>query len=257
MAVAPIHGKGIRPLVDEKDLSPFLREVTVSSEMEPAEVTTFGNNDKNYIPGLKDATFAFDGIFSAGDTGSTTPADDIAEFLDTHLGSTNLHVVTVDMTRSTGGRALMMKTLNTSYDTNATVSDVTTIAVDAQASEGYYGGVMLRPLSAANTTEANSGVLHKGSTIAGGTTGGGIGHFHLTAQTTLDSLTVKIQHSTSGSTWADLISFTAATEETFQRSTVAGAVKEQTRASVTSFTTNVGGSDDESATFAVAFARKH
>ena len=42
--------------MDEKDLSLFLREVTVSASMDPAEVTTFGDNDRDYIPGLRDAT---------------------------------------------------------------------------------------------------------------------------------------------------------------------------------------------------------
>ena len=63
MAVAPRHGKGVRVLTDEKDLSDFLREVSVPAEMEPADITTFGDNDKNFIPGLKDATLSFHLLF--------------------------------------------------------------------------------------------------------------------------------------------------------------------------------------------------
>ena len=40
MAVAPIHGKGTRVLVDQKDLSPFLKQTTISASMEASDVTT-------------------------------------------------------------------------------------------------------------------------------------------------------------------------------------------------------------------------
>jgi hypothetical protein len=245
---SPKHGKGIRVLLDEKDCSTFLREISVSANMEPADVTTFGDNDKNFIPGLRDATFSFEGLFSA----STTAADDIANELDNSFAGSTYKVLTVDIDRSTGGRALMMKADNTKYDVSAPVSDIVSISVDAQASGGYAGGRMLRPLAAATSTGSNTGVATAGTTSAGGTTGGGVGHFHLTAQSTLTSCVTKIQHSTSGSTWADLISFTAATAETFQRSTVTTTVKERTRATISTLT----GGASKSATVSVAFSRR-
>ena len=248
MAVAPFHGKGTRVLFDEKDLSSFLREVKVAAEMEPADITTFGQNDKTFIPGLRDATFSLDGIFAA----SITAADDVINYLDGALGGSTRAVLTVDMTRSTGGRALMMRADNVKYDINAPVSDIVTLAVDAQASDGYAGGRMLRPLAAATSTGSNSAVATPGTTAAGGTTGGGVAHFHLTAQSTITSLVAKIQHSTSGSTWADLLTFTAATAETFQRSTVSGTVKERTRATISTFTGGAG----KTATVGIAFSRR-
>lgn len=250
MAVAAIHGKGLRALVDEKDLSAFLKEVTVSAESDASDITTFGSNDKVFLGGgLKDATLSFNGLFAA----STTAVDDVANFFDDALGGSTKHLVTVDVNRSTGGRCWMMHADNTKYDVSASVDDVASISVDAQCSDGYYGGRMLRPLLAVTTTGvSNSAVLTAGTTAAGGTTGGGLAHFHLTAQSTLTSLTGKVQHSTSGSTWADLITFTAATAETFQRSTVSGTVKEQTRFSVSAFTGGAG----KSATIAAAFSRR-
>src|SRR3990172_7017197 len=175
MAPAPRHGKGVRVLVDEKDLSDFLREVTVTAETEAADITSFGENDRTFISGLRDATFSFDGLFSA----STTAADDIVNYLDDALGGSTKQLLTVDLERSTGGRALMMRADDTSYDISAPVADVVTVAVDAQASSGYYGGRMLRPLSASTSTGSQSGVATPGTTAAGGTTGGGVGHLHV------------------------------------------------------------------------------
>ena len=146
----------------------------------------------------------------------------------------------------------MMRADDTKYDISVPHDDIVGVAIDAQACDGYYGGRILRPLGAITTTGSGSGVATPGTTVAGGTTGGGIGHFHLTTQSTLTSLTNKIQHSTSGSTWADLITFTAATHETFQRSTVSGTIKERLRSTVSTFT----GGAWKSATLAVAFSRR-
>ncbi len=250
MAVAPKHGKSIRVLQDERDLSDFFREVDVSAEMEPADVTTFGDNDKSFIPGLKDATFSLDGLFAA----STVAADDIANELDGALGGSTRRVVTIDLDRSTGGRALMLNADNTKYDISAPLSDVVSVSVDFQGSNGYYGGRMLRPLAASTSTGSNTGVATPGTTSAGGTTGGGVGHLHVTAVgSTFASATFKIQHSTSGSTWADLIAFTASTAITFQRSTVAGMIKERLRSTISSYTATLGA---DTITAAVAFSRR-
>ena len=236
--------------MDEKDLSLFLREVTVSASMDPAEVTTFGDNDREHIPGLRDGTLSFDGLFSA----STIAVDDIANELDGGLGSTSKRVFSIDYERSTGGRAALMKADKTTYDVAAPVSDVVSVAVDAQASDGYRGGRMLRPLSASTSTGSNTGVATPGTTAAGGTTGGGVAHLHVTAvSSTFGSATFKVQHSTSGSTWADLISFTAATAATFQRSTVSGTVKERVRSTISTFTLSTLAT---TVTAAVAFARQ-
>ena len=250
MAVVPRHGKGARVLLDEKDLSDFLREVSVSAESETADVTTFGDNDKSFIPGLRDATFSFEGLFAA----STAAVDDIANYLDGALGGSTKQVLTVDLQRSTGGRALMMQADDTKYDVSAPVGDVVSVSVDAQASGGYWGGRMLRPLSTkANSTVAASGsaVATPGTTAAGGTTGGGCAHFHLTAVASTGEIYFTVQHSTTGSTWATLITSSTFSAANFQRSTVAGTVKEQLRGQVLA-----GSTKDVTATAAIAFSRR-
>ena len=116
---------------------------------------------------------------------------------------------------------------------------------------------MLQPLLARTATGSGSAVLTAGTTTVGGTTGGGIGHLHVTAfGTTKHGGTYKVQHSTSGSSWADLITFSTFTgDPTFQRSTVAGTIKEQLRATLSAFSSGAG-STAKTITAAVAFTRR-
>lgn len=251
MAVAPVHGQGLRVLLDEKDLSPFLRTINVSGSAETADVTVFDSGcDREFISGLGDATFSFDGLFAA----STPGPDDIVEFLDDALGGSTKHVLTVDYERSTGGRTAMLTADNTSYDISTPIDDVVSVAVDAQASSGYAGGVLLLPLTTHTSTDDlnGSGVLTPGTTTAGGTTSGGVAHFHVTDLNSTGDAVLSVQHSTSGSTWV-AISGLASTQSGgagFERLATTGTIKEQTRANV-----NPSSSLD-TITASVAFTRR-
>lgn len=239
------HGKGVRPLVDEKDMSPFLNDLTVSASMDAPETTTFQDNDRSYITGLRDVTFAFEGLFSA----STVSADDVANYLDGALGGSTRFVVTVDIAGTTGGRALMMTGDMVSYDVSSPVDDVVSVSADVQGSFGYSGGVMLRPLSTSATgSVVNSGVATPGTTSAGGTTSGGVIHVHVTASASTKDPLVSLHHSTSGSTWAVAANITLSSGATFTRSTVSGTIKERVRI--------VKASTTPALTWAAAFSRR-
>ena len=182
MAVTPRHGKGASVWIDSTagslvNFSSGLDTASFSRALDTAEITSFGDNDKAYIPGLRGATFSMAGLFAA----STTAADDIANYLDNALGGSTKHVITVDVDRSTGGRAFLINGDMTAYDIDTPASDRVGLSVDIQGSNGYYGGRMLRPLSASTSTGSNSAVATAGTTSAGGTTGGGLAHLHVTA----------------------------------------------------------------------------
>lgn len=77
------HGKGANFWLDNASgtlvgFSSGVDDVTLSRSMDAAEVTTFGDNDKNYIVGLRGATISVSGHF----------ASTYAEILDALLGST-------------------------------------------------------------------------------------------------------------------------------------------------------------------------
>jgi hypothetical protein len=243
------HGSDAKLLVNKRNLTPFIQDGTVSASLEAPEATTWGKDDKVYLPGgLGDVTASFNGLHSK----STATADDITAFLDASLGGSTNYVTTFGPGGDSTGRwAYLFSGIENKVDVHAPAAGVVSVAFDMQGSGGLDSGVWLRPLSTASATVNNGAVACAGATAAGGTTGGGVGHWHLTVASTITSITTKIQHSTSGSTWADLISWTS-TDVTVQRTTVSGTVKEQLRSSISAFT----GGASKTVTCAVAFARR-
>jgi hypothetical protein len=215
--------------------------------MEPAEVTNFASGcDREYIKGLRDVTFSLEGYHSVA---TTSPSTEITDVLtDAFTGSTS-PVVTIGLEDDTiGRRAWLLLGDMVTYDIDSPVDDVISCSVDLQGSKGYYGGRWLRNLS--DSTAATTAVVATGTTGVGGTTGGGVAHLHVTSLTSNSTTeeVFSIEHSTSGSTWAVLLTFTGTTAATFQRSTVSGTIKEQLR-------TNHAGTTAATFMAAIAFAR--
>jgi hypothetical protein len=249
MAPTLRHGKDAKLYIGKRNFTPFITDGTVSASLDVPEVTTWSDSDKEYLPGgVGDVTASFDGMHAQ----SATAADDITRYFDTALGGSTNHIVTFGPEGDTAGRwAYLFSAVQTGWDVSAPASDVVKVALDLQGSGGLDSGVWLRALSTnSSSTGMGSAVACAGSTTVGGTTGGGVAHFHATSINSTGNLTVRVQHSTNGSTWATLLTFTAASTATVQRSTVSGTIKEQLRAGVSGFST------DGAATFAVAFARR-
>jgi hypothetical protein len=59
------HGKKTRVFINGTDMSPFLNEATTTQEIETAETTTFGDDDKTYMTGLSDGTISSSGLFDS------------------------------------------------------------------------------------------------------------------------------------------------------------------------------------------------
>lgn len=248
------HGKGVRVLINQFDLSPFLTNAKMNGVAGTADVTAFQQPDNVYIPGLRDATISLEGNFSFSTGANSTSVDRI---FANYLGGSTQFITTVPLeANSTGGWAWMLKGDEIAHDVDTPIANKVSVAAMVQGSSFHFGGVMLRPLSTAKSTAVggtNTGVVFAGSTVTGFSTNGGVGHLHVTYTTKVTgtrTATFKVQHSTTGSTWVDLITFTAATKATFQRSTVSGNVKERLRATISSFAGSSGG-----LTAAISFAR--
>ena len=70
MAVTPRHGKGTGFFLDSTagslvNLSSGIRTSSLNRSMDAPEVTHYGNNDRNFIAGLRGAELTFEGIFSS------------------------------------------------------------------------------------------------------------------------------------------------------------------------------------------------
>ena len=67
-----VHGRRTRVWVDGYNLSGDSTNLDVSSDEDPAEVTTFGDERKHYIPGQNDVSVSHDGLFDDGESVSFT-----------------------------------------------------------------------------------------------------------------------------------------------------------------------------------------
>jgi len=232
--MAFIHGKGASVLVGAYDLSAFLNNVDTAATADTAEVSTFGDASKAYIPGLKDATLSLSGFFDGA-------ASAVDEVLQAAIGGSRVITVVPAGSSVIGNRAQLGQAIETSYNVTAPVADAVTISAEAQVSNGLLGGILLADLVArtvAGTTAANDNT----SSTANGATA----TLHCTAFTGTD-ITIKVQHSADNIAWADLITFTQLTAEGSELKSATGTVNRYLRVDASgTFTT---------ATFAVAIAR--
>jgi len=231
------HGKNATVLANGYNLSPYFNSVTASGSSDTAEVSTFGNNSKAYIPGLKDATFSVEGYYDA-------TAGAVDQSVSAMLGTETVWT-TVMSADAIGARGYGAGTIGTSVEVGAEIGGAVTISAEGQTDGGLDPIVVLHALGA-ETASGNGTQVDNGAA----TTGGAAGYLHVTAISGTPTITVKVQHSSDGTTWADLITFTAVTAaNASQRVAVAGTVNRYTRA----LWTISGGSP--SATFHMSAAR--
>ena len=242
--MAFIHGKSAGVLYGAYDLSAFFNEASMSQSVETAETTTFGSGAKSYITGLKDGTFSLSGMFDGVAAG-------IDEVISASVGdSVNVPITIIpqqDATMVLSDVSFSGETLETSYEVSSPVGDVVSANMEGQITGGMDRGIILAPKTVVSATATGTSVDQTAST-----TNGGVGYLHVTANTRNGAITVKVQHSSDNSTFADLITFTSVTSSTIvsERIAVTGTVNRYVRASYT-----VAGSSG-SATTTVAFSRK-
>lgn len=230
------HGKGTVVLVGASDLSCYLNNVDWTATADTHETTTFCQDAKTYIPGLKDATASLSGLFD-GD------ADAVDEVLAGAIGGAP-QVVTIGTESMAAGKSCrMLKALESEYSVSSPVGDVVAVDASIQADGGILAGVSLQPVTTTSSTGNGSAVDNGAST-----SNGGVAHLHV-MDFDGSSGVIKVQHSADGNTWADLIEFDALSGATVQRKEVTGTVNRYLRAVRSSGTFT-------SITYAVAFARR-
>ena len=132
--MAFIHGKKSVFKIDDvggslQDISAFCEDVSLSRDIETAEVTTFGDDAKEYITGLTDATVSLSGKFDSGTASAIDP------ILSGVLGSASTvswaYRVNSASTSATNpeyqGEGIL-----TSYEVSGTVGDAVTFSAEIQ-----------------------------------------------------------------------------------------------------------------------------
>lgn len=130
------HGKNAQFTLAGTNLSDTLNEITMPREIETAETTAFGTQDKTYIVGLSDATVSVSGMFDATVDGAISTV--IANLKSGSIASASFEY------GPTGSAASSAKftgnVLITSYELSSPVGDVVTYSLEMQCTGGITQG---------------------------------------------------------------------------------------------------------------------
>lgn len=245
MAPSFKHGRCTKVLLNAVDLSVILNDSELARSVDTAEATPYATStggcttDKSYVVGHRDATANFSGMADA----STSRADAIIE---NALGSSTRQAWTWGPGgASVGDPAYLGRAHTSAFNVTSPARDVVAVSADVQFGvSGTTGGVnapgvksgywLMSPTALRTTTGALATVTnHRRSTASAGPARGAVAHVHVVSATTSTG-TVKIQHSTDGVSWADLVTHPFSSGASYARYAGSTAVvKELLRANVT------------------------
>jgi len=229
-----VHGKGAGVLVKEFDLSSDFTQYNFGFNVALANVTTFGNDDKVWLPGLNEGQMSPQGVWN--------PAADQSDEELVALDGTEVVVsASPQGFAAVGDRVHMVNGFLANYQPRAPHNDAVRFSSSIQGSEGAYLGVALKDLSQESSTGNFASVDQSAQTTDGATA-----FLHVT-QFSGTNATVTIEDSANDSTFGSLVAFTAATGVTSEKVTVSGTVERYVRVALTGTFTNL--------TFVVSFKR--
>jgi len=235
-----VLGNISRVLVNERQVSSTLAGYTASHQRAASESTVLTDGAARFVPGLMSGSLLLRG-----------PQDSVGQDLATEIkdamGVDNAFLATVCPNGLAIGQFAMtiLGDLN-EHSVDATVSDISSFSMTAQADESVDMGFIVHALQA-ETVDGNGATVDRG--VGSTTTGGGVAVLHLTAYAGLTNIIVKIQHSTDNSAWSDLVTFTTATAVGAERKFLAAGTTINRYVRAVTDVTGTG-----SATFLVAFA---
>lgn len=191
------HGKKTAVLLNGTNMSPFLNEATTTTEIETAETTTFGTQDKTYIMGLSDGTISTSGLFDS----AAGASNDVLTGLINQEDNT---FTVMPEGVAAGNPAVIANGQMTSYEVSSPVGDVISISAEVQADGGLLHGVALTGLVNTGSASATTTGINNGSSTANGA----LFNLHVTANSRDGAATLKVQHSSDNVSYVDLVTFT-------------------------------------------------
>lgn len=207
------HGKAAVVYVEDTDLTGYLRSVSTSADVEVADASTFGDEDKAYVTGLGDATLSAEGLLEAGTDGTVAAT----------LGTAVKRIWQVYPAGDAIGMAGRgMSADSAGYEVASEISDVVSFSLEAQSSVGFDR--LLSHAEHAQRTASGTATVVDGAV---GTNSGAVAYLNVTAIS--GSAVVVLQDSADNITYADLINFGTVSATGGYRGTVAGTVDRYTR----------------------------
>ena len=138
-------GKGARVIFNNSDLSAILNDATLTGTAAALDVTAFQQNDKAFIPGIKDATVAYKGLWD-GSTVSTGRLD--RRFQDALAASTQPYVLYGPEGDAVGRRCYIFRHETVGYVANSPVAGVVNVTANGQISGARHSGNSRNPSGA-------------------------------------------------------------------------------------------------------------
>lgn len=238
-----VHGRATKVLLDQYSLTGTFQKAAIKLKADRPDTAAFSDAWKRHaVLGLIDATVNLSGQFDSTATSGNSAV------LSTLVDSDPPTFSVVDIAPNgftIGNYSMMLSGVDNQLDIDSANTKVVDVS-GALMSDGQFDlGVSLHDLTAETTTITGTAVDE-----AAATTNGGVGHLHVTSAN-VSSVTIKIQHSTDSTTWADLITFVAVTTTGSQRIELAAGstVNRYVKAIISAFT-------GTTLTFAVTFGRR-
>jgi hypothetical protein len=212
-----------------------------TGEREALDATALADTYRVFEQGMKNGTVSLSGIFEYDQTNE----DKIHNVFSAAFDDRSEVIFTASYAAlAVGGSAVLVDGVVLKYGNEVLNNQIITCSAELQSSEGINAGVWLFNASVNNTSSNGSSVDNSASTA-----NGGLFHVH-TQNSSGNDVNVVLQHSTDGSTWADLAEVDVSGAIGSASSTVAAGttVNRYLRAQVTT----TGGA----ATVQAAFARR-
>lgn len=127
--MALIHGKNTVVTVDSTDLSALTNSSEFTKTTDTHETTHYGDDAKEYSPGLNDSSFSMEGTYD--DTASTGPR---AKFNTIYAGNVAVAIIRQPEGAGTGLAQDSFSAIMTSYAETDPVGDMITWSAEFQVS---------------------------------------------------------------------------------------------------------------------------
>jgi hypothetical protein len=227
------------------NLGSWLKSLDPNAEVEELDATVLANNYRSYEAGFKTGMISAEGLFSS----DTATADEIHDVFNAAYTAGTSNVVTASFTTpAVGGPAVMLDGPELKYSVNVTTGELVMVQAEFRATNGLSFGYWLANAGVSSGT--TNGTTHDNAAL---TSNGGVFHVHLHNDDASDC-DFKVQHSTDGSSWADL---TGATVNNLSATRAAGSATVATGTTVNRYTRLVSVLTGGEATLvSAAFARR-
>ena len=181
--MAFVHGKSIFVLLNGFNITGYLNKIDAPFTADTAETSTFGQDTKTYIAGMKDATLSAEGLFDGA-------VDSVDQQLNTVLAGSNTvnNMIWFPGGNVLGGVGYGLSMIQTAYSVMGTKDDAVKISMAGHSNVGRERLKLIKILEA-KTIDGSGTVNDNGASSANG------GAAYLQVTTSSQDVDITVEHS--------------------------------------------------------------